>query len=92
MLSIKSKIVIVTFVSVLKINALYAGKIKINDVNKLSQSDKVRASQLYKEYDQLKGNDSKRTQIIKQMMKHPLTDSGLKSFMDDWQKTGQSIE
>ena len=68
MLSIKSKIVIVTFLSVLKINALYAGKIRINDVNKLSQSDKVRASQLYKEYDQLKGNDSKRTQIIKQMM------------------------
>ena len=31
-------------------------------------------------------------QIIKQMIKHPLTDAGLKSFMDDWKKTGQSIE
>jgi len=30
--------------------------------------------------------------IIYQMIKHPLTDSGLKSFMDDWEKTGQTIE
>lgn len=29
--------------------------------------------------------------IIKQMIKHPLTDTGLKSFMEDWKKTGQSF-
>ena len=27
--------------------------------------------------------------IIKQMIKHPLTDIGLKNFMEDWKKTGQ---
>ena len=30
--------------------------------------------------------------IIKQMVKHPLTDLGLNSFMDDWKKTGQKFE
>ena len=30
--------------------------------------------------------------IIKQMIKHPLTDIGLNSFMDDWKKTGQNFE
>lgn len=30
--------------------------------------------------------------IIKQMVKHPLTDIGLNSFMDDWKKTGQNFE
>jgi len=29
--------------------------------------------------------------IIKQMIKHPLTDIGLDSFMEDWKKTGQSF-
>ena len=29
--------------------------------------------------------------IIKQMIKHPLTDSGLNSFMEDWKKTGQTF-
>ena len=29
--------------------------------------------------------------IIHQMYKHPLTDSGLKAFLEDWKKTGQSI-
>lgn len=29
--------------------------------------------------------------VIKQLFKHPLTDNGLKSFLDDWQKTGQKI-
>ena len=29
--------------------------------------------------------------IIKQMIKHPLTDIGLNSFMEDWKKTGQSF-
>lgn len=28
---------------------------------------------------------------LKQLFKHPLTDSGLKTFLDDWAKTGQSI-
>ena len=28
--------------------------------------------------------------IIKQMIKHPLTDIGLNSFMEDWKKTGQN--
>ena len=28
---------------------------------------------------------------IKQLVKHPLTDSGLKQFMADWEKTGQKI-
>ena len=30
--------------------------------------------------------------IFEQMIKHPLTDIGLKSFMDDWEKTGQKFE
>ena len=30
--------------------------------------------------------------IIKQMVKHPLTDIGLNSFMEDWKKTGQKFE
>ena len=29
--------------------------------------------------------------IIKQMTKHPLTDIGLNSFMEDWKKTGQTL-
>ena len=29
--------------------------------------------------------------IIKQMIKHPLTDIGLASFMEDWKKTGQTF-
>ena len=29
--------------------------------------------------------------IIKQMIKHPLTDIGLDSFMEDWKKTGQTL-
>jgi len=29
--------------------------------------------------------------VLWQMFKHPLTDSGLKSFLADWEKTGQSI-
>ena len=29
--------------------------------------------------------------IIKQMIKHPLTDIGLNSFMEDWKKTGQTL-
>ncbi len=29
---------------------------------------------------------------LKGLIKHPLTDSGLKSFVADWAKTGQSIE
>ncbi len=31
------------------------------------------------------------TKIIKQMIKHPLTDIGLNSFMEDWKKTGQNF-
>ena len=30
--------------------------------------------------------------IIKQMIKHPLTDIGLNNFMSDWKKTGQNFE
>ena len=29
--------------------------------------------------------------IIYQMIKHPLTDSGLEIFMNDWKKTGQKF-
>ncbi|QQS10950.1 MAG: fructose-6-phosphate aldolase [Rhodospirillales bacterium] len=29
--------------------------------------------------------------ILKQLFKHVLTDNGLKAFLDDWAKTGQSI-
>jgi transaldolase len=29
--------------------------------------------------------------VIRQMLKHPLTDSGLAAFLADWAKTGQSI-
>lgn len=28
---------------------------------------------------------------IKQLVKHPLTDNGLKAFLSDWEKTGQKI-
>ena len=30
-------------------------------------------------------------EVIKAMVKHPLTDNGLATFMSDWQKTGQKI-
>ncbi|WP_270939037.1 fructose-6-phosphate aldolase [Falsiroseomonas oryzae] len=29
--------------------------------------------------------------VIKQLLRHPLTDSGLSAFLADWKKTGQSI-
>ena len=29
--------------------------------------------------------------VLRQLFKHPLTDSGLAAFLADWQKTGQSI-
>jgi transaldolase len=29
--------------------------------------------------------------VIRQLVKHPLTDRGLEAFLADWQKTGQSI-
>ena len=29
--------------------------------------------------------------VLGQMFKHPLTDKGLQAFLDDWEKTGQSI-
>ena len=29
--------------------------------------------------------------VLRQLFKHPLTDSGLAAFLSDWQKTGQSI-
>ncbi len=29
--------------------------------------------------------------IMRQLFKHPLTDKGLKAFLDDWEKTGESI-
>ncbi|HEX8214851.1 MAG TPA: fructose-6-phosphate aldolase [Allosphingosinicella sp.] len=29
--------------------------------------------------------------VIRQLVKHPLTDKGLESFLADWQKTGQTI-
>jgi len=28
---------------------------------------------------------------LRALFNHPLTDKGLKAFMDDWAKTGQSI-
>jgi transaldolase len=29
--------------------------------------------------------------VIRQLIKHPLTDRGLEAFLADWAKTGQSI-
>jgi transaldolase len=29
--------------------------------------------------------------VIRKLVKHPLTDNGIKAFMADWEKTGQSI-
>ncbi len=29
--------------------------------------------------------------VLRQLVAHPLTDKGLKAFLDDWQKTGQAI-
>ena len=29
--------------------------------------------------------------VLRQLFKHALTDNGLKAFLDDWAKTGQSI-
>ncbi len=31
------------------------------------------------------------TKVLEQMIKHPLTDKGLESFLNDWNSTGQSI-
>lgn len=31
------------------------------------------------------------TKVLEQMLKHPLTDKGLESFLNDWKATGQSI-
>lgn len=31
------------------------------------------------------------SKVLRQMFQHPLTDNGLKAFLDDWQKTGQVI-
>jgi transaldolase len=29
--------------------------------------------------------------VIRQLFKHPLTDSGIAAFLNDWQATGQQI-
>jgi len=29
--------------------------------------------------------------VLEQLMKHPLTDIGLKKFLDDWQKSGAKL-
>ena len=29
--------------------------------------------------------------VLKGLVKHPLTDKGLKAFLEDWSKTGQNI-
>jgi transaldolase len=29
--------------------------------------------------------------VLKSLVKHPLTDKGLESFLADWKKTGQKI-
>jgi transaldolase len=29
--------------------------------------------------------------VLDELVKHPLTDKGLKAFLDDWEKTGQTI-
>ena len=29
--------------------------------------------------------------VLKSLVNHPLTDKGLKAFLDDWAKTGQKI-
>jgi transaldolase len=29
--------------------------------------------------------------VIRALVKHPLTDNGLKAFLADWEKTGQTI-
>ena len=29
--------------------------------------------------------------LINELYNHPLTDKGLKAFLEDWEKTGQSI-
>lgn len=29
--------------------------------------------------------------VLRQLFKHPLTDNGLKAFLDDWAKTGQIL-
>ena len=31
------------------------------------------------------------SKVIYELYEHPLTDKGLKAFLDDWAKTGQSI-
>lgn len=30
--------------------------------------------------------------VLEMLMKHPLTDIGLKKFLDDWNKSGATIE
>ena len=29
--------------------------------------------------------------VLDELVKHPLTEKGLKAFLDDWEKTGQTI-
>ncbi|HEY5363233.1 MAG TPA: fructose-6-phosphate aldolase, partial [Aestuariivirga sp.] len=29
--------------------------------------------------------------VLKSLLKHPLTDKGIETFLADWKKTGQSI-
>ena len=36
-------------------------------------------------------NKSTPPNVLKQLISHPLTDNGLKAFLDDWKMTGQSI-
>ena len=65
---IKSRIIVFIFVWLFANQIDSYAKIEIGDVNKLTQSEKIKASKLYKEYENNQDNYSKQISIIEEMM------------------------
>ena len=65
---IKSQIIVFVFVWLFANQIDSYAKIEIGDVNKLTQSEKIKASKLYKEYENNQDNYSKQISIIEEMM------------------------
>ena len=65
---IKLQIIVFALVCLVINHSVNASKLEIGDVNKLNQSDKIRATKLYNEYEKHQGNYSKQISIIEEMM------------------------
>ena len=65
---IKSQIIVFSLVWLFVHQIDSYAKIKIGDVNKLTPSEKIKASKLYKEYETNQDNYSKQITIIEEMM------------------------